>query len=103
VVNGPFDTASSFVFYLERQVLVVDSTRANTESSTETAATGVRANASLFVNMDQVAQRWSGPDRVWLWTPVDSAPTLPGATYLIGRSGGKEVLSNQPNFGGASF
>lgn len=103
VVNGPFDTASSFVFYLERQVLVVDSARANTESSTETASTGVRANASLFVNMDQVAQRWNGPDRVWLWTPVDSAPTLPGATYLIGRSGGKEVLSNQPNYGGASF
>jgi hypothetical protein len=103
VVNGPFDTASSFVFYLERQVLVVDSSRARVESATETSGTGVRANPSLFVNMDQVAQRWSGPERVWLWTPVESAPTLPGQTYVIGRSGGKEVLSNQPNFGGASF
>lgn len=103
VVNGPFDTASSFVFYLERQVLVVDTQRASAGSANETAATGERANASLFVNMDQVAQRWNGPDRVWLWTPVATAPTLPGQVYLIGRSGGKEVLSNQPNFGGASF
>lgn len=108
VVNGPFSTASSFVFYLERQVLVVDGQRAPAQlaaetSGTETSGTGQPTNPSLFVNMDQVAQRWSGPDRVWLWTPVETAPTLPVPTYVIGRSGGKEVLSNQPNFGGASF
>ena len=28
---------------------------------------------------------------------------LPGDIYVIGRSGGKEVVSNQPNVGGASF
>jgi hypothetical protein len=40
---------------------------------------------------------------VWLWTDPNTAPALPGSAYVIGRSGGKEVLSNQPNSGGAAF
>jgi hypothetical protein len=61
------------------------------------------ANPSLFVDEAAVANLWSGPDRVWLWTAPDAAPPLPGQVYLIGRSGGKEVVSNQPNYGGATF
>jgi 4-amino-4-deoxy-L-arabinose transferase-like glycosyltransferase len=98
VVNGPFNTASSFVFYLERQVLILHGNAGHANPAPPDSA-----NPSLFVDEAAVANLWSGPDRVWLWTAPDAAPPLPGQVYLIGRSGGKEVVSNQPNYGGATF
>lgn len=95
VVNGPFESASSFVFYLERQVLILNGNSANRRAAS--------ADASLFVDAADVATLWSGPGRVWLWTAQDTVPSLPGQVYVIGRSGGKEVISNQPNSGGATF
>ncbi|HEX4008178.1 MAG TPA: glycosyltransferase family 39 protein [Acidobacteriaceae bacterium] len=98
VVNGPFDTASSFVFYLERQALILSGNagRAN-------PAPGNSTNPSMFVEAADVTTLWNGTDRVWLWTSASSVPNLPAPVYVIGRSGGKEVLSNQPNTGGAAF
>jgi hypothetical protein len=98
VVNGPFESASSFVFYLERQVLIL-----NGNAGPAAQAPADSANPSLFVDNAQVANLWSGDHRVWLWSDADHVPTLPGQTYLIGRSGGKVVMSNQPNQGGATF
>jgi 4-amino-4-deoxy-L-arabinose transferase-like glycosyltransferase len=98
VVNGAFDSASSFVFYLERQVLIL-----NGNGGHVVPAPPDSANPSLFVDGAQVATLWSGDTRVWLWSDADHVPTLPGAVYLIGRSGGKVVVSNQPNQGGATF
>ena len=40
---------------------------------------------------------WTADRRVFLWTEIDRVPKLPGRTYLIAQSGGKEILSNQPN------
>lgn len=91
IVNGPFENASSFVFYLERQVLIVSE-----PGGTPTAG-------KPFIDGAQLASLWAGPKRVWLWTTPANAPTLPTSSYVIGRSGGKEVLSNQPNSGGAAF
>jgi 4-amino-4-deoxy-L-arabinose transferase-like glycosyltransferase len=98
VVNGPFESASSFVFYLERQVLIL-----NGNSGHAASAPLDSANPSLFVDSARVANLWSGDNRVWLWSDADHVPTLPGPVYLIGRSGGKVVMSNQPNQGGATF
>jgi 4-amino-4-deoxy-L-arabinose transferase-like glycosyltransferase len=98
VVNGPFDTASSFVFYLERQVLIL-----NGNPGHAAPAPADSANPSLFVENAQVVDLWSGDKRVWLWSDADHVPTLPSPVYLIGRSGGKVVVSNQPNQGGATF
>lgn len=98
VVNGPFNTASSFVFYLERQVLILHGNAGHANPVPPDSA-----NPSLFVDEAAVANLWSGPERVWLWTAPDAVPTLPGQVYVIGRSGGKEVVSNQPNYGGATF
>lgn len=98
VVNGPFESASSFVFYLERQVLIL-----NGNAGPATPAPADTANPSLFVDSARVANLWGGTGRVWLWSDADHVPTLPGQVYLIGRSGGKVVISNQPNQGGATF
>ncbi len=94
VVNDTFESASSFVFYLERQVLIVGEPGA-------TPASG--SSGSPFIGDAQLANLWNGQNRVWLWTHPDNVPTLPAPVYVIGRSGGKEVLSNEPNAGGASF
>ncbi|HTV13515.1 MAG TPA: glycosyltransferase family 39 protein [Acidobacteriaceae bacterium] len=98
VVNGSFESASSFVFYLERQVLILHGNAGH-----DTPAPADSANPSLFVDAAQVATAWSGDRRVWLWSDADHVPTLPGQVYLIGRSGGKVIVSNQPNQGGATF
>jgi 4-amino-4-deoxy-L-arabinose transferase-like glycosyltransferase len=98
VVNGPFDSASSFVFYLERQVLILNGNPGYTAP-----APADSANPSLFVENATVANLWSSDKRVWLWSDANQVPRLPGTVYLIGRSGGKVVVSNQPNQGGATF
>ena len=116
VVNGPFDGASSFAFYLERPVLLLNPVFT---SSPEPApcATPVHERAEITVgvasglppapafNLDHgtLCGFWQGPIRVWLWTTPQTIPALPGAVYVIGRSGGKEIVSNQANTGGASF
>ncbi len=40
---------------------------------------------------------WTEDRRVFLWTDPDHVPKLPNRTYLIAESGGKEILSNEPN------
>lgn len=97
VINGPFDSASSLAFYLERQVLILN------QSTASLAPNAQLANPSVFIDDAALITLWTGPNRVWLWTTPQTLPTLPGDSYVIGRSGGKEIVSNQPNTGGASF
>jgi hypothetical protein len=97
VINGPFDSASSLAFYLERQVLILN------QSTASLAPNAQLANPSVFIDNTALATLWTGPNRVWLWTTPQTIPPLPGDAYVIGRSGGKEIVSNQPNTGGASF
>jgi 4-amino-4-deoxy-L-arabinose transferase-like glycosyltransferase len=58
----------------------------------------------IFPNQAQLAQLWSGPNRVWMWQsltdPPNQLPSLPGPVYVIARSGGKELVSNQPTLSG---
>ncbi len=98
VVNGSFEGASSLAFYLERQLLIVRGA-----SARQNPGPGVTVNPSIFITPADLATLWAGTARVWLWSPADSLPALPGSVYVIGRSGGKEIVSNQPNNGGASF
>lgn len=97
VINGPFDSASSLAFYLERQVLILNQTTASLAPNAQLA------NPSVFIDNAALTSLWSGPSRVWLWTTPQALPSLPGNVYVIGSSGGKEIVSNQPNTGGASF
>lgn len=92
IVNGQFEDASSFVFYLERQVLILNG-----------ASPHEAPGSPLFIGDADAKRLWSGDNRVWLWTTPETLPSLPGPVYLIGRSGGKEVVSNEPNEGGAAF
>jgi hypothetical protein len=96
VVNGRFEDASALSFYLQRSVKVM---RAPGEEHRQVHF----AASSALEEPSALASQWSGAGRVFLWTATDSAPSLPGPSYLIARTGGREILSNQPNAGGASF
>jgi hypothetical protein len=93
VVNGRYLDASAFAFYLECPIhLLSASTR-----------TPNGFDPSVSEKPSALAAQWSASARVFLWTTPQSAPSLPGTVYLIARNGGREILSNQPDTGGASF
>jgi len=93
VIDGKYPEASSFAFYLQRPILFASPPSANLPA----LASNLPASA---VAVEQV---WSGATRVYLWTRVDHPLAVPGPSYVVAASGGKEILSNQPNSGGAAF
>jgi 4-amino-4-deoxy-L-arabinose transferase-like glycosyltransferase len=98
VVNGAYEDASALGFYLERQVKVLHA-RADVLAPWSFAPDA----PSIFVDDPALAKLWSSDTRVFLWTAPEDVPTLQGETYVIGRDGGREIVSNQPNNGGAAF
>jgi 4-amino-4-deoxy-L-arabinose transferase-like glycosyltransferase len=55
----------------------------------------------IFETTQSLAQRWAEPQRIFLWQDLGNQPSplpaLPGPVYVIASSGGKEIVSNQPN------
>jgi 4-amino-4-deoxy-L-arabinose transferase-like glycosyltransferase len=55
----------------------------------------------IFETTQSLAVKWSGPQRIFLWQDLSGEPSplpaLPGPVYVIAQSGGKEIVSNQPN------
>ena len=98
VINGPYEDASALPFYLERQVHILD-------RRPDVLAPWSYAPDSppVFLDNAALAALWTSDARVWVWTPTATPPSLPGQSYVIARTGGREILSNQPNQGGASF
>jgi 4-amino-4-deoxy-L-arabinose transferase-like glycosyltransferase len=93
IINGRFGEASAMGFYLERPVHLLKGDSGPFASDAP----------ELMETPASVAALWSGPGRVFLWTRPESVPELPGPVYQIARDGGREILSNRPNGGGASF
>ena len=56
----------------------------------------------IFEDPVSISLKWSGSRRIFLWQdltdPTNHLPTLPpNKIYFIAQSGGKEIVSNQPN------
>jgi 4-amino-4-deoxy-L-arabinose transferase-like glycosyltransferase len=55
---------------------------------------------AIFEIPQTLAQKWLGPQRIFLWQDLTNQPSpLPASlspVYVIARSGGKEIVSNQP-------
>jgi hypothetical protein len=96
VVNGHYRDASALGFYLEHPIHLLNAPIDDLGPFSADAPTMVETPS-------QFSAQWNGPGRVFLWTSTQSAPPLTGGVYLIARDGGREILSNQPNGGGASF
>jgi 4-amino-4-deoxy-L-arabinose transferase-like glycosyltransferase len=56
---------------------------------------------AIFETPQSLAQKWPGPQRIFLWQDLANQPSplpaLPGPVYVIASSGGKEIVSNQRN------
>jgi len=98
VVSGRYERASSLPFYLEREVKVL-----NGRSSGLWYGSFFPDAPQVFIDNDTLMQLWAGENRVFLWTPLDQVPQLSGQAFVIGQSGGKEILSNKPSSHGAEF
>jgi hypothetical protein len=56
---------------------------------------------AIFETAQSLARKWSGPQRIFLWQSLAGEPSpLPAAlspVYVIARSSGKKIVSNQPS------
>lgn len=98
VINGDYQNASSFGFYLARPVHLYHG-----QGNALPASSRFSDAPAVFEDDASLAKQWNGPLRVFLWTRPADLPQLPANVYVIAQSGGKEVVSNQPNSGGAEF
>ena len=90
-IHGEYEAGSTLGFYLRRQVRILDG------RSSDLWYGSFFGDAPQIFDDDASFRRvWNGPQRIFLWTPIDQVPALPGPAYTIAQSGGKEILSNQP-------
>jgi 4-amino-4-deoxy-L-arabinose transferase-like glycosyltransferase len=107
-IHGEYEAGSTLAFYLQRP-----STYASTHGATNFIhiLEGRSSNLwygsffpdapAIFETPASIAAKWQGPQRIFLWQsltdPQNQLPSLPGPVYILVKSGGKEIVSNQPN------
>jgi 4-amino-4-deoxy-L-arabinose transferase-like glycosyltransferase len=97
VVHQEYEFASALAFYLRRDDLHILEGR----SSNLWYGSFFSDAPPIFETSQTIAQRWRGRQRIFLWQDLANNPSplpqMPGPIYVIARSGGKEIVSNQPN------
>jgi 4-amino-4-deoxy-L-arabinose transferase-like glycosyltransferase len=96
-IHGEYEAASTLGFYLRRSDLDIVEGR----SSNLWYGSFFPDAPKIFETRQSIAQKWSGRQRIFLWQdPSDEERpplALPPPVYVIASSGGKQILSNQPN------
>ena len=96
-IHGEYEAGSTLGFYLRRADLHIVEGR----SSNLWYGSFFPDAPSIFESRQSIAQKWAGPQRIFLWqdpSDQDRPPlNLPGPVFVIANSGGKQILSNQPN------
>jgi len=94
VIHGEYESASTLGFYLRRNDLHILDGR----SSNLWYGSFFPDAPPIFEDAVSMELKWTGPHRVFLWQDLsEPLPDLRGKTYFIAQSGGKEIVSNQPN------
>ncbi len=94
IIHGEYEAASTLGFYLHRNNLHI----LNGRSSNLWYGSFFPDAPRIFEDDLSLNLKWNEPRRIFLWQDLnDPIPSLPGKTYFIAQSGGKEILSNQPN------
>jgi len=94
VIHGEYEAGSSLGFYLKRNDLHIFEGR----SSNLWYGSFFPDAPQIFDDEAVLRLEWSDIHRVFLWQDVSQPlPRLPGKTFLLLQSGGKEIISNQPN------
>jgi hypothetical protein len=96
VLHGEYEAGSTLGFYLRRNDLHLVEGR----SSNLWYGSFFPDAPKIFETRESMAQRWTGPQRIFLWQdPSDKdrpVLALPGPVFVIASAGGKQILSNQP-------
>jgi 4-amino-4-deoxy-L-arabinose transferase-like glycosyltransferase len=97
VVHQEYEFASTLGFYLRRDDLHILEGR----SSNLWYGSFFSDAPPIFETPQTLAEKWPGAQRIFLWQDLADQPSplpaLPGPVYVIAQSGGKEIVSNQPN------
>ncbi len=99
IIHGEYESASTLGFYLQRpgaetQPLHIFEGR----SSNLWYGSFFPDAPPIFEDASSLKLKWTDRHRVFLWQDLSQPlPDLAGRAYFIAQSGGKEILSNQPN------
>jgi hypothetical protein len=94
VINGEYESGSTLGFYLHRNDIHI----LNGRSSNLWYGSFFPDAPPIFEDDASLSLKWTGVRRIFLWQDLDQpVPSLPGKAFFIAQSGGKEILSNQPN------
>jgi 4-amino-4-deoxy-L-arabinose transferase-like glycosyltransferase len=120
VIHQEYEYASTLGFYLKRprytlrndQPVAINPIHILTDPSYNgTAEYGRSSNLwygsffpdspRIFETRETLAQKWASPQRIFLWQDLANQPSaltaLLSPVYVIAKSGGKEIVSNQPD------
>jgi 4-amino-4-deoxy-L-arabinose transferase-like glycosyltransferase len=99
VIHGEYESASTLGFYLHRPdtnaqpIHILDG-----RSSNLWYGSFFPDAPPIFEDSVSLSLKWTEPRRIFLWQDLSQpVPALPNKIYFIAQSGGKEILSNQPN------
>jgi 4-amino-4-deoxy-L-arabinose transferase-like glycosyltransferase len=94
-IHGEYESGSTLGFYLQRNnIHIVDG-----RSSNLWYGSFFPDAPAIFEDAQSISAKWSSPQRIFMWNdPTDATRPLPNLQpiYVIAKSGGKEILSNQP-------
>jgi len=97
IIHGEYESGSTLGFYLQRSDIHILDGR----SSNLWYGSFFPDAPHIFETPDSLAEKWARPQRIFLWQsltdPPNTLPVLPGPVYVLVKSGGKEIISNQPN------
>jgi 4-amino-4-deoxy-L-arabinose transferase-like glycosyltransferase len=98
VVNGEYEDASTLNFYLKQPLHIL-----HAPSSDLWYGSFWPDSPHIWETDSTLAAQWEGPRRIFVWTEPGKLAPMPGPMYVVAQSGGKQIVSNQTNHGGASF
>jgi 4-amino-4-deoxy-L-arabinose transferase-like glycosyltransferase len=97
VIHGEYESGSTLGFYLRRNDIHIWDGRSSNLWYGSFFADAPR----IFESDRTMLDRWRDPQRIFVWQDTNDKarplPQLPGAIFVIAESGGKQILSNQPN------
>lgn len=107
VLHGEYEAGSTLGFYLQRPgALAAPSSDSQYLHILEGRSSNLWYGSffpdapPIFETPATLAAKWPGPQRIFLWQsltdPPSQLPQLPGPVYILVKSGGKEIVSNQP-------
>lgn len=91
VINDGYEAASTLSFYLQRTDLHI----LHGHAGTLWYGSFFRDAPPLFETDESIQQKWTGPERIFLWTDPVKLPKLPTRAYIVAEGGGKQIVSNK--------